>query len=826
MLVRNTSDFFHAAVHTSRRPPQPDMVLIVKGTFRLVKNGVVEPVDELEQAFLCGPQYADEDEERSGALLHPNDFADMKLRGEVLLMGSAYAPHPNTKSCPVRLTVGSWKKELMVHGDRVWKRGLSGSKIGEPQPVERLPLDFAHAFGGPEYAENPVGRGHGDDRRLPNVEVVGEPLLERGDKPAPGSFAPVNSAWPQRKCYLGTQYDQQYQKERAPYYSADHDWRYFSAGLADQQIAGYWRGDEEVVLQNLHPDDPVFKTQLPGLCLRAFVKDETGAIRSVGMVLDTILFEPDDGTVKLTWRGLTEVRDDDLADVSFVYIAVESLADDPLPDEHYHQALEAWAADPTGVLSALPKELFDEYERQQKIRRGEPVPERELPEGLDPVQRKIKSEFGPLVSDEQLATIGSSMAQVDQLDLPDGLDKPDLTEALDKLDDKPKKAPPATMIKPGRMPDTGLRQQMREIMNQVETMREAERKATADVAEHAEYFKDDEAEKRKDAIAQLAAIPHREEWKQLDPEYEPPGPLSDDEPGPGADLREHDLSGQDLHGIDLSGANLERTNLCSADLRGANLQGANLRWAQLYLTELGGADLRGANLELANCICVHADGADFTGATMSEACFEGAWLNGASLDEVTAEYVVFEGAKMHEVTAHKAHFDHSDFTQAELHQAKLRGASAVRCNFGETKAPGLDLMNATLDQSSFVQADLTGGNFIGSKVPRGFFMKATLDEADFGHADLSEAHLTEASAKATRFFGTDLREARLYRTNLEAAQLVEANLAEVDARKARIEQTSFARSNLYEAKLLDVRGKGYDLTEANLIKARVEPNKR
>ena len=63
----------------------------------------------------------------------------------------------------------------------------------------------------------------------------------------------------------------------------------------------------------------------------------------------------------------------------------------------------------------------------------------------------------------------------------------------------------------------------------------------------------------------------------------------------GADLREADLRGANLHGAILRGANLRE-----ADLRGANLGEAILRGANLGEADLRGADLYMANLHGAN----------------------------------------------------------------------------------------------------------------------------------------------------------------------------------------------------------------------------------
>lgn len=805
MLIKNTTPFFHATKLTSRRPPQPEMTLVVRGTFRLVQNGVAEAIEGLEQGFLCGELFADADRERTGECLYPGDFADFKLRAEVMLRGNCHAPSGRPAlSCPVRFSVGRWKKELMVYGDRRWERTVSGDRISEPTPFTRMPLDYTHAFGGPAFPENPVGKGFRSDV-LPNVEPTGHLLTARGQEQPAGTFAPVNPGWPQRAGKRGKNYGPAYLKERAPYYSDDFDWSYFSAAPADQQMEGFLRGDEEVRFHNLHPEHAVLATRLPGLRVRAFLKDTQGACREIGMVLDTLFAEPDEGTIKLTWRGVVPVREDDFADVRTVLIASEPLADAPLSPEHHRAQLEAFEKDPSGALAAMPAGLSEMWERHEKARRGEPVPEAPLDPGLDPVTAELKRQLGPLADADDLAQLAAAMKQLDGLP-PEN--KPDLqklvAESRAAAENDP---PPMRVIKPGRLPDPGLRPQMREVMAQAAKLREIEEQTGQPV----------------EGVEQLEALPHDPRWKELDPTYEPPGPLSTDPPAPGADLRERDFRHRDLRGVDLTGANLERADLTGANLRGVSLRGAKLARAVLYRADLSEADLREADLTLVNAAQLRAEKADLTKATLDEAFMEYALLSNAKLDGARAEHAIFEGADLRGARAHDAVLDHADLSKAKLSGASLRRASAVLALFGEASAEGLDLEGAELRQASFVEADLRRAKLVAARARKGFFMKARLDGADLGHADLREAHFTEASAIAARFFGANLREARLYRTDLERADLTRSNLMSADARKAHIERAILAGANLYEAILLDVRGKGFDLTGANMKRAVTEP---
>src|SRR5262249_10610796 len=148
-------------------------------------------------------------------------------------------------------------------------------------------------------------------------------------------------------------------EKRAPYYAEDFDWTYFHAAPPDQQIKGYLRGDEEIVFQGLHPEAPSFGARLPGLRVRAFVKDARGRFREAAMSLDTLFADLDAGALFLTWRGIDAVAEDDLSDVAVVHVAAEPLASERVPVDRYRAEVEAFEADPLGFRAVLPAGLAD-----------------------------------------------------------------------------------------------------------------------------------------------------------------------------------------------------------------------------------------------------------------------------------------------------------------------------------------------------------------------------------------------------------------------------------------------------------------------------------
>lgn len=798
MLTKNLTPFLFGAKVTSRKPPQPEMTMVVRAAFKLSPDAPLEVIEGMDQGFLSADVYREDDEERLGECLYPSDFADYKLNAEVLFVGTCHAPggRPVTE-CPVRFSVGAWSKLLRIIGPRVWSDNLSGAAASIPLTFTQMPIGYSNAFGGPSYPRNPAGKGR-DSRELPTVELPGFPVGSRGDQIEPAGLGPINPAWPQRASKMGTLYGRAYQEKRAPYYAEDFDWTFFHAAPPDQQLKGYLRGDEEVVLHNLHPTAHVVSTRLPGIRVRAFVKDRAGAFREVYMSLDTLLVDGDKQRLYLTWRGLDKVMEDDFTDVKTVLIASERLEDRPLPEIHYHEILEDFEKDPTGILAAIPPELREADEKQKK---GEAMGTADKEQ--DPLSAIVQTKLGkpPAAVQGQLEKTAAVFRD------PDVASRVNLKETLAKAANATADTPPfAPPLKPGTMPNLRLKETIRTVMTKVAELKKSAAEANRPLPD----------------LAALEALPNDPRLKQLDPSYSPPGPLSTDEPGPYKNLAERDFTGFDFSGMDLRGANFESAILTKANLRNTKLTGANLRNAILYKADLTGADLVGADLTMVNAASMQAIGADLREATLEQAFFAKANLTLANLSDANGEYVAFSEADLTDIKAQRARFDHSDFSKATLERADFSKASLAACLFAQCRGTGVVMTGAKLGGSSFAEGDFTGARFFQARGERSFWLKAIINGADFGYSVMIGSHFSESSATGARFFGANLRECRFYRASLERAEIIKANLFSADLSKARLDGAKFNGSSLYDAKFLQASGAGCDFTDANLKRSTLE----
>lgn len=166
----------------------------------------------------------DMDEETELGLLVRDDLLHSSTAFDVILLGASHAPEgQQVTQMLVALSVGDQRRELAVFGARYW---VDRKTISAPEPFERMPLTWEHAFGGTAEVlidaespldisdpRNPVGRGfdpaptvaglaetlgtprgypHYDTTRLlPNVEDPTALITRWEDVPEPACWAPL-----------------------------------------------------------------------------------------------------------------------------------------------------------------------------------------------------------------------------------------------------------------------------------------------------------------------------------------------------------------------------------------------------------------------------------------------------------------------------------------------------------------------------------------------------------------------------------------------------------------------------------------------------------
>lgn len=775
-----------------------------------------------------------------------------KPRGEFLVDGHAYTPKGEPRiGIGVEVQVGALKKSLMVAGDRRWE--LLGMTM--PSPFTSMPVDWAHAYGGDGFAQNPLGRGHvpliGADGKkyhpLPNVELADQRVKSKGDKPSPASFRALDYTWPQRFKKLGT-YDKTWQDKEYPGFARDLDLEAFNTACEDQRIDGYFVGDETFSAVNMHPTEERIEGRLPSLVARVFATVSDGGteeLREIKTRLDTVHLFPHRKLGIVTFRGQIRINEDDAHDVKHLVLAAERLGDEPRGIEHYRQVLADRLDKQKGALLALRdkdllpdlapfdkadpfleemtdklarEHLMEENSHRRALRAHEERHAQIVALGLDPAEL-----LGPPPQPIPL-TKADPNNLVEVFEASEKKAKED-EETLER-DRKSAEAQARELCsKNGMDYDELMKKSLEEGGGPPTFSADAElakvRAAAADARQNGIAMPGIEA-MATDPLFESRLRDNERSLKELYRRYVHVMPPVQDADAPLARTRgeiflqaveegsvsERDFSGAVLKNADLAGKNLKFAYLEKADLEGANLEGADLEGAVLARANLRGANLKGARLSSSNF-----GHADLTGANLSETELSQATLDHAMLDKTR-----FEKARLFCTT----------FDETVLRGANLEGTTIEKCIFRSVRFEGVNLERSKLESTVLIECDLAGSSFNEATFSRAAFFQVCGDKASFRGATADNIRFVhECSLRDAVFAGASLKSSNFRDTDLRGASFDDANLEGADLSGANLEGATLQRANLREARLIRTNLTRAQLGAANLLgsimqKARVD----
>ena len=783
-----------------------------------------------------------------------------KPAGEFLVFGAAHAPSGvAAPEVAVSVQVGSLSKTLRVSGDRHFNAlGIASA----PKPFTRMAISPQTAFGGPDSADNPVGKGlvklknadGSEGLPLPNVEHMAKLVLRPGDEAPAAGFWSLPPDSPLRKRQLGT-FNDAWLKTSWPHLPDDTQPAYFNVAPLDQRLGGFFRGDEKIVVHNMHPQRAVLSSALPQVRARCFINRRAAGgeeFVEVTARAETVWLFPGQGCGIVLFRALATVADEDADDVLHLLADWEDLRSAPLPLAHYHDMFLKQLAPQAAVAAELapPAEAPQAAAPAAAAAAAMPafgavaVPAVAMP-AMDPALVRVREEAMALER------------QVRDLMRQHGITEADMAPHLQP----PVEGPAPSLAEVEKMAQD-LQGEVRELMKK-HNISDADIAAatpppakppSGDIGELESAVKDLEAQTR-DAMRK-SGITEADVQKQLDsrPELAVPGAGSIQGPantGPvfaalaaagaavksasasvklpslpempkmpeaaaavvqkltreevvarhaaGKGFASHDLSGLDLSALDLAGADFSGALLEGVNFAGSKLAAANFSEALLQGSDFSEADLQGAKLVGAGAGQAVFKQARLDGSDMAKADFTGADFSAASVAGATLSNAVFDGAKM-----------------AGL---KAAGCAAARTSFADGDLAGAD----------FARATLTGAGFAGAKVGKASFAGANGDNADFQQADATGANFTSASLRASRadgssqFAGAQLPGAQLERAAWGGAMLAGAALGgavldNADFSGVKAAGANFGRTSAKGTRFDKADLSGADFTGANLHK--------
>lgn len=789
-----------------------------------------------------------------------------RVRSEYLVSGSAYNPDPECATCGVGVRIGALHKRLLVHGERYW----DGNDIVVPaRRFESLPLGWQHTWGGPTFAENPLGMGienHEVDghaiRLLPRIEYPQHTLTSSRAQGVAAGLGPIDGMWPQRAAKRGT-YDQRWFTEEFPAIASDADWTTFNAASADQQQAEAFRGDEAYAFQGLHPTQPLLEGRLPGLRARTFVthrRDGEEKFKEIRMRLNTLWCFPGEERAILIFQGLHDIAEDDGADIVHLLGGLEDV-DAPRPPEHYLAVRDKRLDKQNGALEALREAdlmpadlmvpLFDfapmenrALERGQRRAEAERQAARDFVAscGMDPdaghapaVKLPPPPEVRTLddliglraAMDAQTATLreegergkATMLAEMKQLFAQEKKDFGLIEREMAGLETRGPPRPFAAalvesfegFIEKGKTTNPAGVQELVEMLADeklVASWHDGDRKQLQSYRTMAHY------QVPADRVVGAASAALRQ---KVMAHHAARGSFT------GWDLTGADLSGLDLSGVDLQGALLESANLTATVLTGADMRGAVLAHATLLSTRCDGARLDRANLGAARI-----EKSDFAQASLVDAVLQkarvvesslrGCKIDGIRLDEAvlievdfslsTAEaMLVFYQRDFRNCSFAGARYAQATFVECQLGATDFAGAVLTKCAFVSVNAERANFSGLQIVSGCFAQACvLTGCDFSGASLPNISLRGAQLAGTSFAGARLQGADFSECALAQSDFRAADLREARFVRADLRQALFSSANMIGAVFQHATLNRTDYRQGNLFRSDFARVRG--------------------
>jgi hypothetical protein len=314
LQVRNETPFTPGMFLFPNEQGVDTLYVVVKATFD-IREGRIS-VARKQRPLVMADEYWGEP--GASSLKYANEAHLLKPGTDVVVVGEAHAPRGRpVETCLVSVKVGPLHQVVQVFGDRAWRGGLLSPAPSAPKPFITLPLVYERAFGGTHelnggevLAEpsNPVGQGFRGkrsgremvERALPNLEDPRHLIGSISDAPKPVGLGPVAPAWMPRKAYAGT-YDEQWRARRAPYLPLDFRPGFFHMAPPNLCAPKGLKGGESVELLNLSAEG-IQRFALPRCELDVTVRIARQPTQP-DMRLETVLLEPGEGRLCLTWRG-------------------------------------------------------------------------------------------------------------------------------------------------------------------------------------------------------------------------------------------------------------------------------------------------------------------------------------------------------------------------------------------------------------------------------------------------------------------------------------------------------------------------------------------
>ncbi|KTC71654.1 Secreted effector protein pipB2 [Legionella birminghamensis] len=760
------------------------------------------------------------------------DFYLPKLRSEYFVKGSCYAYDPETRQSEVEIILADMEKKLLVFGERHWIiKGLV-RQASKPAVFESMPLSYENAFGGKENPYNPQGKGDADSQKsghdeLPNIEIPNHLVTESSARPLPALLLPYPLDAKAFKSKLGTFDRDWYEKER-PFYPKDIDWSYFNRALPDQQRDGFFSGDENFSIKNMHPGKKIINGSLPGMRMRCFYKhqDEQAKLEEIALQLDTVWLMPEYEKGILIWHGQIALSPAGKKP-AFIHSAHEFLDTPKKPLEYYATRLK------NPPIEILPPAPLHGVKSSAKLGVGTDLAEQlkkiRVQKEEDPDTAKLRIQLASLLNglspNAQIAVAKSFSSQmIEELKLNKAEPSSQATKQLFSNIAKYKEE-----IVKGDKPDSEKQKLLKEADLIEKRIRMLD--ATGKMAQYRLKAASPSTYTREDIIKAYQ--------DKTDLKYE--------------NLSGLDLSGLDLSGIDLSGCNLSHCLLVETKFNHANLEQATLMNARLEKTTLVTANLsaalfrncqfsqvegKSANLSKAELLECQFEACDFSNAALVHAKISHSRFNQVQLVSAKAEAwavtdCTFKACDLSKAAMKYSHIDRCFFEQVELSEADFTNSD---CRHSQFEGLGINQLTAKLcvmknckltnclfdycqmDSFELIQSHFEKSRFLHCQMEKISIAGTTIVNSRIAHSNLKNCRTNaDTQISKTKFLNTELNNSALLGGQFDNISCLACNMENMQIMNSQWLNAEFVQCNGKRLRILDSEMKRIDFKKTNLF---------
>lgn len=291
--------------------------IVLKGTYQKYNNKQELQLSENQNPIVYSCEYFGEP--GASSIQYDADTAFIKSATDVVINGFAWAPGDKPVSTvDVSLQINDFLRTRRIFGNRYWTKNIVSWGHTAPEKFNQLPLIYENSYGGVDvqsdakvpatfHEGNPLGKGFirkksgkpTEGLALPNIENPQQLISSWKDSPNPVGFGYTASHWQPRVVFAGS-YDEQWLENRSPLLPDDFNVMHFNAAHADFITKGFLQGGELVSISNV-TESGHFDFKLPG-CSNTVTVSIKGQKTDYQTLLDTVVIEPSNQTVLVTWR--------------------------------------------------------------------------------------------------------------------------------------------------------------------------------------------------------------------------------------------------------------------------------------------------------------------------------------------------------------------------------------------------------------------------------------------------------------------------------------------------------------------------------------------